>query len=271
MKVKKTNSNSLYFVNIFKVVCYYFVLIILLYSSFNISSKNKSLTQNIKSEILWLLNPLIKVTSLPLNAIGLLQKKESLENQKIEIEQSFLNLQMEKANIANLELSNFKQAINFLKLEKFSLIFFSPKYYSSTGLLTDVIFNVKTQELQGVKLNAAVISSGGLYGRVTSINKNNISIISIFNLNSRIPVYTKSSNIYGLASGSGFEIYFTYPNDTFANLIDGEEVWTSGENGLIISEIPFGTLKKIDNKYTIIPFVKTRPLVLGIINDKNDK
>ena len=271
MKIKKTNSNSLYFVSILKVVCYYFVLIILLYLSFNVSSKNKLFAQDLKNEILWFFNPLLKATSLPFNAIELLQKKENLEIEKIEIERSFLNLQIEKANIANLELSNFKQAINFLKLEKFSLIFFSPKYYSSTGLLTDVIFNANAQEVQGVKVNSAVISSGGLYGRVANINKDNISIISIFNLNSRIPVYTKSSNIYGLASGSGFEIYLTYPNDTFANLIDGEEVWTSGENGLIISEIPLGTLKKVDEKYTIIPFVKTRPLILGIINDKNDK
>lgn len=272
MKVKKTNSNSLHLVNTVKIICYYIVLIILTYSSLNFSIKKKNFIQILKGQVFWAINPFLKTASMPFDFINGLQNKNHLETEKSNINQAFLNVQIEKVNLEINELYNFKKAIILFKLEKFDLIFFNPKYYSSLGLLTDVIFLSEDEEkAKNIKINSAVIASGGIYGRISNINNNQISVISIFNINSRIPVYTKTSNIFGVAFGNGFEIYFTYPNETLDSLIDGEEVWTSGENDLIISEIPFGTLKKIDNKYVIIPFVKTRPNILGVINGKHDR
>lgn len=272
MKVKKTHSNSLYFINVVKNILYYFIIIVLLYCTLSISIQKPQIIQKAKERTFFVLSPFLNIASAPFNIIMTNADLATENKMKEEITQTFLNVQSAKLEFAINELLKFKNTIIELNIGKFELILFNPQYYSSTGLLTDVIFNQsKIEKANDIKINSAVISNTGLYGRVASVYKNKINIISIFNFKSRIPVYTKSSNIYAVAAGGGFEINLIHTNESIEKVIEGEEVWTSGEGDLITSDIPLGVLKKMGNRYIIIPFTKTHPFVLGIINNKHER
>lgn len=262
-----TNNHSAN--TLFKKIIYYFFIIFLTYFAIHFSEKNYTQLDKIRTQTFKNFNFLTKIASIPFLPLKAFQNKEEVILSTIILEKTFWEINVQKENLLLSELKTLKKTIFDFNLTRYNLIFINPKYYSSTGFLTDVIFNSNTlseAELESIKPNFAVISEKGLYGRISSVAGSKISIISIFNILSRIPVYTKTSKVYGIASGNGNEIFFIHPNDDEKKLLEGEVVFTSEENDLIISDIPFGKLQYSKGKYRIIPFSKTRPAVLGIIN-----
>jgi hypothetical protein len=266
---KRLIKNNRSIKTLFKKIIYYFCFIFLTYFTINFSEKHYTQLEQARTQAFKNSNFLFKIVSFPFLPLQIFHNKEEVIFSTILLEKTFWEINLQKENLLLSELKMLKKTIFDFNLSRYNLIFINPKYYSSTGFLTDVIFNSNTlseAELENVKPNFAVISDKGLYGRISSVAGAKISIISIFNILSRIPVYTKTSKVYGIASGNGNEIFFIYPNDDEKKLLEGEVVFTSEENDLIISDIPFGKLQYSKGKYHIIPFSKTRPTVLGIIN-----
>jgi cell shape-determining protein MreC len=254
---------------IIKKVAYYFLLGILTYSTFSFSSKHSEKLNEVRTHLFSNFSFVFKLFSLPFLPIQAMQNNEQTEAKVEALKKLFWEVNVQREELVLSSLKTFKKSIFELNLQQFNLIFITPSYYSSSGFLTDVIFNSNSlteEEIETVKPNMAVISERGLYGRVAAISGKKFIIISIYSILSRIPVYTKTSKVYGMASGAGSDIYFTYPSDETAKLIEGEDVFTSGENDLIIAEIPFGKVQQVNGKFVIIPFSKTRPSILGIIN-----
>jgi cell shape-determining protein MreC len=155
-----------------------------------------------------------------------------------------------------------------VKLDSLHLVIAKPEYYSSTGVLTDVVIVTQNNYEEEVSINSPIISNAGLFGRVTESDKNRFNILPIFHSSSRIPVYTKKSKIYGVALGNGFEIELIYLSENVNQIIEDEEVLTSGENNLLISDIPVGVIKIDGKRIKIKPFAEKRPQLLGIITSK---
>lgn len=250
----------------FKTLLYFGMLILINVFSFSFSSNNYE-------KILQYRESFFTYFKLPLNVFNIL----SMQATYLSSEESILALKSRKIELIAINseiISNTKLSQSLFKtnkflydfnLNKFKIITIKPRYYSSNGFLSDVIFTATEEFKDQVLPNMAVISESGLYGRIASIKGDLINIISIFSVFSKIPVYTKTSRIYGMAAGDGFKARFLYPNLEVANIIDGEEVYTSGENDLIIANVPFGIIKKLENEIIIIPFSSSRPEVLGII------
>lgn len=254
------------FKSLLKSGFYFFILGFLVYFSITFSLKNREKVEGLRMGILTLINPFFNITDFalfPTKSVGL--EDQSLIMQKLELETEFLKILNKREELLNNSLKSLQNTAFDLKLNRNKLVFFRPHYYSSSGFLTDVIFNKIELKNTELRPNLAVISGAGLYGRVHGVVQEKVSIVSIFNILSRIPVYTKTSKIYGLASGNGFEIIFSYPSNEIAKVVEGEEVFTSGENDLIIAEIPFGKIKKEGSRFIIEPFSPSRPEVLGII------
>ena len=126
--------------------------------------------------------------------------------------------------------------------------------------------------------NAIVVSNGGVFARIVSFDGYSLHAIPITNTTSSIPVYTQKSEIYGIASGDGIAVWFKYPTSKEAgeaskDFIDGEEVFTSTENNLVVSNIPFGMIKtQTDGRTKIVPYAKKNAstkyaIVLRMHND----
>jgi hypothetical protein len=259
----KNSPNKIIF--LLKKIAYFGVLFFLTFFCISFSIKNEAKIQNLKLSIVSKISPLLDVSGFALYPIKMLNKPENYTEERQKIELNLLEIQTKRDELLTKSLQNFNNIIFNLHLSKFNILVVSPSYYSSGGFLTDVIFAKNKELILEINQNSAVISEDGLYGRISVINQKSFTIIPIFNSASRIPVYAKNSKIYGIMSGDGAETIFIYPNEEATFIIDGEEVLTSGENNLIISEIPVGKISKQSNKIIIIPYAKTRPKMLGII------
>ena len=152
-----------------------------------------------------------------------------------------------------------------LKQNRSRIIYIKPHYYSSNGFINDIIFAINNQNKDFIKINQPILSKKGLFGRISDIKGNLINILSIFNEDSRIPAYTESSVIYGIVAGNGTDIEFIHPNNKINSTIEGEIVFTSGENNLFMPNIPIGRVHKQKDKIIIKVFTRKRPPILGII------
>jgi cell shape-determining protein MreC len=240
-----------YFISIFAIVVFGIL------SSIQKPEKIKE----IQLKIINLYQPFSKLINYSASPILKLQSKQC-NNYEPNIKEIFTQTINQKSIKIQKNIKNFNYIAKDLK---YDLILIKPIYYSSSGILTDVIFAKDTLLEGNVMINLPIISENGLFGRISAINKDSISIITIFNEFSNIPVYTEKSSIYGIASGNGSDINFIYPSDDGEKLIDGEVVFTSKENNLITAEIPVGTIKKEQKDYKIIPFANQRTQILGII------
>jgi cell shape-determining protein MreC len=248
------------------VILYLFFAIFNLILIFN-SAKNRNLFLDLRIKISSILNPFLNLASMTLVPISNLQAVNEKADLKAEIEMKFLNVLIERDEVLTKNLKLFKKLIMEIKLDSYELILSSPNYYSSSGVLIDVVISTKNN-YDNISVNSSVIGANGLFGRVSEVGSNNFNIIPIFHSSSRIPIYTKSSKIYAIAAGDGFEIDLIYPSDNPGKIIEEEEVLTSSENGLLISGIPVGKIMRKKDSIKIIPYVEKRPEILGIITSK---
>lgn len=246
---------------------YYGVLAVIICVSFVFSFQNYHSFERYRMHAVSILH-----LPLMLSEMALLPVAMNSNNEYFDIERKKIELISLNSQILNTEKAIKSTTVTFelfqnLKLQQNRLIIIEPKYYSSNGFLSEVIFSKISDisDIKGILSNVPVISEKGLYGRIGAVKSDNINIISIFDAVSRIPVFTKDSKVYGIATGNGFEVMFLYPNYDASLIKDGEEVLTSGENDLIAPEIPFGVIKKVDKNIIIVPFSDSRPKTLGIL------
>jgi hypothetical protein len=266
---KRRNKAYPGFSNFIKKGSYFLFLSLLLYFGIWFSNKKYKEFEYYRSSIFNFLKiptSILKSGFMPFSLIN----PEKTEMEVLMAKSEILALKSENLKQEEVfkNLGTLRNEISFLKLTGMKIVFVKPDYYSSNGFLSEVIFAFPFKEHKNnfpeIKHNDAVISSKGLYGRISKMTNGSISIISIFNFLSRVPVYTKTSKVYGVASGNGSDILFVHQSFE-KNIIEGEEVFTSGENNLIISEIPVGTIKKEGKDIIIIPFSESRPPILSVI------
>jgi cell shape-determining protein MreC len=228
-----------------------------------LSVKKEKSFETLKINFISTVNPVLKMVSYPFYPLKKLSRNETKEQQTNEIE--FLHLKtLEEREWAILStLEAIKRLIFEVKIDSMKLVLTSPSYYSANGILSDVVIFAKTDEF--IPPNSAVISSQGFFGRVSVSNGKKINIISIFDSNSRIPVYTKKSKVYGLAFGESDNIELLYILKNQDTIEEGEEVFTSNENGILTSDIPFGVIEKNEGRIFIKPFSERRPSIVGIL------
>lgn len=254
----KNNSTVIHYI---KKILYFGTLFLITTLCIFFSGKNQEITKQIQLQLIGIYSPFVKTLNFTLKPILFFENKKS-NDYNLEIENTFKEVILNKTNALSSNIHNFNYVA---KKQKYSIFLIKPTYYSSSGILTDIIFAKNKLIHNNLSVNLPVISPEGLFGRIASIDKKNILVVTIFNEFSNIPVYTKQSNIYGIASGTGTQIHFTHPYLDKNNFVEGELVLTSGENNLITSEIPVGVIKINKDAIVIKPFAKKRVPILGII------
>ncbi len=254
-------------INLGKKIFYFTVVLCLALFQIVFSAKMSESLTNIRANLIQIYSPFIKTASFVFYPFTPKEDASQKEEVRDRISNNLLEIVLEREELINTSFKKFKQLTKNLEFIKFDLLFISPNYYS-TNFLTDVVFANLKQSDESIKQNMLILSEDGLFGRVALSEGGFVSIVSMFDENSRIPVKTKKSNIFGLAFGSGFELEFIYPNGTTEKIEEGEEVLTSNENNLTLEGIPVGRIVKEGDKFKIETFTKKRPQILGIIITK---
>jgi hypothetical protein len=249
-----------------KIFYFAVVLFLALCQIIFVAKKPESLI-NIRSNLIQIYSPFVKAASFIFYPFTPKQNTSETQAAKGKISNNLLEIILEREELINVSFKKFKQITNNLDFIKFDLLFITPNYYS-TNFLTDVVFAKLKQDDKSIKQNMLILSENGLFGRVALNDDGFISIVSMFDERSRIPVKTKKSNVFGLALGNGFELEFIHPSTITEKIEEGEAVLTSNENNLTLEGIPVGKIIKKDDKFKIETFTQKRPQILGIIITK---
>lgn len=108
----------------------------------------------------------------------------------------------------------------------------------------------------GVVRDAAVVTSGGLVGRIASVGERSSRALLITDLNSRLPVLIESSRERAILAGDNRKqpkLAFLRPNTAVQ---PGDSVVTSGHGGLFPPGLPVGKVATVENRE-----FRVRPLV----------
>ena len=97
-----------------------------------------------------------------------------------------------------------------------------------------------------------VTSNLGVIGYIESISYSNANIITTVNNKFKISAISDNTKINLIVYGNGTLNPDIVIYDKNSNLIDGEEIYTSGLEGYFPSGIKIGKVKKINDSYIVV-------------------
>jgi rod shape-determining protein MreC len=113
---------------------------------------------------------------------------------------------------------------------------------------------------RGVRVGYAVINGDGLVGRTVEAGASVSRVLLLNDLNSRIPVLVGAGGVRALASGdNGAELRLDFLPDG-ATLYSGDEVYTSGSDGVLPRGLRVGVVTRSQGAYKVRPYAELSSL-----------
>lgn len=241
------------------------ILLILLVFLSNLNIQNLSHVEGMFSKIVmpiqngltYVKNKIAGNKSFSTDINNLKNENEELQQKNKELEQAVRELEIIKSENATL-----KEYVG-LK-EKYAEYETVPAYIINKDITNyNNIIIINAGEKEGIEVNMTVISDKGLVGHVISVTEDTAKVQTILDTSNTVSATVSSSREIVIARGNLGEnnLKATYiPTD--ANLVEGENVETSGMGGIYPKGIHIGTIDKVfvtknvtDRYATIIPAV----------------
>jgi rod shape-determining protein MreC len=112
----------------------------------------------------------------------------------------------------------------------------------------------------GLRVGYAVINGDGLIGRTIDTGASVARVLLLNDLNSRIPVLVGPSGVRGLASGdNSAELQLDFLPEG-ARLYPGDEVYTSGSDGVLPRGLRVGVVAGTPGAYKVRPYAELNSL-----------
>jgi len=120
------------------------------------------------------------------------------------------------------------------------------------------LINIGRQD--GLRIGYAVINGDGLVGRTVDAGKSVARVLLLNDLNSRIPVLVGPAGVRGLASGdNSAELQLDFVPEGAA-LYPGDEVYTSGSDGVLPRGLRVGVVAGQPGAYKMRPYAELNSL-----------
>lgn len=120
----------------------------------------------------------------------------------------------------------------------------------------------------GVRRGQAVITGGGLVGRIADVGNRSARMLLITDLNSRIPVVIESTRIRAIMAGNNTDRPHLIHLPPGAEVTPGDRVVTSGHGGAFPPGLGVGVVAAVSEAgIAVRPFVETDELEYGRIVD----
>jgi rod shape-determining protein MreC len=112
----------------------------------------------------------------------------------------------------------------------------------------------------GLRIGYAVINGDGLVGRTVDAGHSVARVLLLNDLNSRIPVLVGPAGVRGLAAGdNSAELQLDFLPDGAA-LYPGDEVYTSGSDGVLPRGLRVGVVQGTPGAYKVRPYAELNSL-----------
>ena len=160
------------------------------------------------------------------------------DNKKLKIDNDKLLKWQNIAIRLESENNNLRQLLGLPIITEFN--------YITAAVIGDVMsgyrhsFTIDAGEGAGAKQGDMVVSPAGVVGHIVSVGANSARVLSITDINSRIPVRTEMSNEKAILAGHGSDIMTLTHLGNKVNISVGDRVVTSSEGELIPAGIMVG-------------------------------
>ena len=162
---------------------------------------------------------------------------------------------------AKVENSHLRSLLDFVKERPYERISVRVVGDASGPFLRSILINAGSSD--GVEVGQAVVSGYGLIGRVSEVADHSARVLLLTDIHSRIPVISGLSRQRSVMTGHNrnHPSLAYLPKDT--ELLEGEEMVTSGDGDLFPSEIPIGLVYVDDKgKFMVKPYTNWQELEL---------
>jgi rod shape-determining protein MreC len=205
--------------------------------------------------------PLLDLLSRPLSAIDDIAHRAVAiadtyqENHRLSEENSKLLHWQQAALLLSAENKELRKLLKVVPEPGITFVTARVVARSGGAYMQNVL--VDTGSENGVARGQAALTGEGLFGRVYEVGARSARILSLTDLNSRIPVIVERSRQRAILAGDNSEAPFLQYLDPADPLNFGDRVMTSGEGGVFPPGIPVGVVALNDRGFPrVVPFVR---------------
>lgn len=175
------------------------------------------------------------------------RSKAHSENERLKVELARLSDVEARANAMAIKISRLSNILNVDPETDIPDQKIAARAVSETNgpFVRSALINVGAPK--GVSKGDAVMTVDGLYGHVIRVGKKSSRVLKLEDLNSRIAVMSKRSQSRAILIGDNSRVpILSYVIDT-ADWADGDEVITSGDDGVLPLGLPVGKVRIADD------------------------
>lgn len=233
----------------------FFVLVFASVALLVLDRAQHSLIAAIRSRATDLLAPVVEVASVPAIQVQHLRRQltsylelfEELE--RIRIENQKLQQWEWRAHQLEQEVERYRDLLNGVKESPFRFVTGRVISEGRGPFVRSCLVNVGS--IHGVRNGFAVVNADGLVGRTLDTGEKVTRVLLVTDLNSRLPVVIGTAGARGIMIGDSSDhpqIAFTAKGVVIA---EGDQVATSGEDGVLPRGIRIGTIVKTDAGFAV--------------------
>ncbi|MGB1360704.1 MAG: rod shape-determining protein MreC [Alphaproteobacteria bacterium] len=206
--------------------------------------------QNIRSTVLNVATPIIKVIETPVewvkSANNTFVKFQEISDDNVMLKNKIIELEEYKNNYFILKQENvlLKKLLKYnSRIEK---SFIASRVIGNTGGIFKQTLLLDRGSKDGVKDNDGVMSVGGLLGKIVETSYNNSRVLLLTDSNSAVPVFIMGSNERAIMIGNDTEVPVLKFINKIENVEVGQKIISSGDGGMLPHGIPIGEVSKIE-------------------------
>ena len=173
-----------------------------------------------------------------LDGVKYQELKDKLKEQQKELEQK--KLELRQIEILNSKIAELTEMLN-LKNRYASIEGVVGKVIEESKNNLEEVVTINVGKNQGIKEGMAVVYSGGLYGKVISVNENTSIVKRIIDTTSKVSVQIGTIKQSMILEGNEEK----NPKVTRLKIVKGMEVVTSGESDVLPKGIYIGRVSEV--------------------------
>jgi len=211
---------------------------------------------NIKEQGQYALQQTLHVVSYPVRKIGdmftWIGDVSNIREENAELHRTVRSLEKELNDQKNIIQENraLKKQINLAKDYPYNYITARVFFDTTTSYFKTLLINAG--RLEGVKKYQAVLANGYLVGQIIEVFDNSARVLLLTDSNVKIPVINTRTRVRAFLKGDNTTGGVMYHLEKKDPVMSGDQITTSGFDGMYPAGIPVGMVKKVSSAGRIL-------------------
>jgi len=169
-----------------------------------------------------------------------------VELDEYERQQALSSNIFQELSILRQKVEAYERDLNLIKDDNYKSVVAEIFTDSSNRYFSSIL--IKAGSSNGLKEDNTIVSSKGLIGRISEVGDKVSRGLLLTDISSRVPVSISSNEVQGILIGQNHKKPRVFYLKNISELKVGDLVVSSGKGGIFPSNIPIGTLARINQK-----------------------